>query len=186
MESLKLSFNAISPIFILMLLGYFLKKIKITDKKGFDMINNLVFRVFLPVLLFYNIYKTDMRGIFDVKLICFSVVGVLFVFALGYFAAMVFTKDNAKRGVMLQGFFRANFALLGVPLIGYIYGENSGGLTALMLSIVVPLFNVLAIFALERFCGGKTKLNILQILKSVFKNPLIVGCIVGIVFYYWE
>ena len=53
MESLKVSFNAVSPIFVLMLLGYFLKRIKLTDKKGFDTMNKMVFKVFLPVLLFY-------------------------------------------------------------------------------------------------------------------------------------
>ncbi len=182
MESLKLSLNAVLPIFILMLLGYFLKKIKITDKKGFDTVNKLVFKVFLPVLLFYNIYKTDLGSIFDIKLITFCVLGVVTIFAIGYFAVMFITKDNNKRGVVLQGFFRSNLALLGLPLIGYIYGENSGGLASLTISIVVPLFNVLAVFTLERFCRGKSKLDILEILKGVIKNPLIVGCLVGIAF----
>ena len=182
MESLKLSFNAISPIFILMLLGYFLKKIDVVEKKTFDSINKLVFKVFLPVLLFYNLYKTDIGSVFDVKLIVFSIVGVLAVFVLGYFAVLGFTKDNAKRGVMLQGFFRSNFAILGMPLIAHICGENSGGLAALVLGVVVPLFNVLAVLALERFCGGKNKPDILQVLKGIIKNPLIIGCFVGIVF----
>ncbi len=182
MESLKLSFNAVSPIFILMLLGYFLKKIKITDKKGFDTINKLVFKVFLPTLLFYNIYKTDIVSILDVKLICFTLTGIFIVFAVGYVAVMFLTKDNNKRGVMLQGFFRSNFALLGIPLVGYIYGENSGGLSSLMLSIVVPFFNVLAVITLERFCIGKNEVNFLEVSKGVIKNPLIIGCLIGLIF----
>ncbi|MBR3933247.1 MAG: AEC family transporter [Clostridia bacterium] len=182
MESLKLSFNAVLPIFILMLLGYFLKKIKITDKKGFDTINKLVFKVFLPILLFYNIYQSDIQSVFDIKLICFTIAGILVIFALGYFAVMIFTEDNNKRGVMLQGFFRSNFALLGLPLIGYIYGENSGGLPSLMLAIVIPLFNILAVITLERFCGGRNELKFLQLLKSIIKNPLIIGCLIGMFF----
>ena len=91
MESLKLSFNAVSPIFFMMLLGYFLKKVKITDKKGFDTINKLIFKVFLPVLLFYNIYQTDIESIFDIKLICFTITSVLVIFSLGYFAVMFFS-----------------------------------------------------------------------------------------------
>ena len=182
MESFKLSFNSILPIFILMIIGYFLKKIKITDKNGFDTVNKMVFKVFLPVLLFYNIYKTDIGEVFDINLILFTVTGVIAVFMLGYITAMFFTKDNKKRGVMLQGFFRSNFALLGLPLVSYIYGENSGGLASLMISVVIPLFNILAIFALERFCMGENKLNILQILRGIVKNPLIIGCFIGIVF----
>ncbi len=186
MESLKLSLNAVAPIFILMLLGYFLKRIKITDKKGFDTMNKMVFKVFLPTLLFYNIYKTDIVSIIDTKLICFTVAGIFMVFLIGYAAVKFLSEDNNKRGVMLQGFFRSNFALLGIPLIGYIYGENSGGLSSLMLSIVVPLFNILAVITLERFCVGKNEVNFWEILKGVIKNPLIIGCLVGLVFVMTE
>ena len=67
MESIKLSFEAVMSIFILMMVGYFIKKIKLADKKSFNVINKLIFKVFLPVLLFYNIYNTNLAGLFDVK-----------------------------------------------------------------------------------------------------------------------
>ncbi len=183
MESFNLSFNAIAPIFILMLLGYYLKRIKVVDKRGFGAINKLVFKVFLPVLLFYNIYKTDVGNVFDVKLVVFTIVCVIFVFVAGYFAALVFTKNNAKRGVMLQGFFRSNFAILGVPLVGYICGDNSGGLASMMVAVVIPVFNTLAVIALERFRGGSSKLNLLRLIKGIITNPLIIGCLTGLVFF---
>ncbi len=180
MESLKLSFNAIAPIFILMLIGYSLKKLKVADKKTFDSINKIGFKVFLPVLVFYNIYKTEIDDVLNVKLIWFSIIGIFAVFVVGYFAVLVLTKDNAKRGVMLQGFFRSNFVLLGMPLVEYIYGEGAGGLTSVLLGIIIPVFNVLAIIALVRFCGGQGKMNIGQVLKGIITNPLIIGCIVGL------
>ena len=96
MESLKLSFEAIMPIFILMSLGYLIKKLKLADKKTFDAINKLIFKVFLPVLLFYNIYTTETAEIFDVKLMVFAAVGTICVFAVGYFAVLFLTKDNAS------------------------------------------------------------------------------------------
>lgn len=183
MESLILSFNAIAPIFVLMLLGYFLKKLNIADKKGFDAINKLVFKIFLPVLLFYNIYKTDIGHIFDVRLIVFVVAGVVLTFTAGYFAVIFSTKDNAKRGVMLQGFFRSNFAILGVPLVGYICGDGAGGLASMMVAVVIPVFNILSVTALECFRGGNTKLNFLRLLKGIITNPLIIGCLLGIAFF---
>ncbi len=186
MESLRLSFEAIMPIFLLMLLGYVLKQLKISDKKGFDTVNKLVFKCFLPVLLFYNIYKTETAQVFDMKLIAFTIAGVICVFVLGYFAVFALTKENAKRGVMLQSFFRSNFAILGIPLVNYICGDESSGLTSLMVAVVVPLFNVFAVVALERFREGNEKLNILRLMKGVITNPLIIGCIVGIVFFAFD
>ena len=177
MDSLLLSFNAIAPIFLLMLLGYVLKSLNVADKKTFDTINKLVFKIFLPILLFYNIYKTKTLEIFDIKLITYVIIFELCLYAIGYIAVILITKDNPKRGVMLQGFYRSNFAFLGVPLVGYIYGNNSTGLASMMVAIIVPLFNILAVLSLESFRGGKLSLKTLII--GVLKNPLIIGCAFG-------
>lgn len=180
MQSFILALEAITPIFILLLVGYFLKCIKITDKKGFDVMNTFGFKVFLPALLFYNIYKSSNIELLDAKLISFTVIGTLVVFVLGILTVMLISKENPKRGVMLQGFFRSNFAILGVPLVGYICGEGSGALTSLMVAVVVPVFNVFAVFSLEIFRGNSIKVG--KLVKGIIKNPLIIGCILGLVF----
>lgn len=166
-----------------MLLGYYLKRINFAEKKSFDAINKMVFNVFLPVLLFYNIYSTKQAEVFSPALIVFTVIGILCIFIIGYFAVFFISPDNSKRGVMLQGFFRGNFAILGIPLAEYICGENSGGLTSLMVAVVVPIFNVLSVIALERFRGEKKKPDIFKMIIGIIKNPLIIGCIAGIIFF---
>ena len=181
MESLKLSFDSVAPIFLLMLLGYVIKSLKLADKKSFDAMNKLVFKVFLPVLLFYNIYKTESSEIFNPKLIAFVVTGVFCVFLLGYLSVLKLTKDNSKRGVMLQGFFRSNFAILGVPLVNYICGDTASGLASLMVAVVVPTFNVLAVISLE--CFRDRSINIKKLTYGIITNPLIIGCLAGIVFF---
>jgi len=181
MESLILSFNSVMPIFLLMLTGYILKAVNIADKKGFDTVNRLVFKAFLPTLLFYNIYKTESADVVNPGLMIFTVAGTLIVFAVGYASVFILTKDNAKRGVMLQGFFRSNYAILGLPLVEYICEGKTSGLSSLMVAVIVPLFNVLAVISLERFRDGK--LNIPKMLKGVLTNTLIIGCILGLVFY---
>lgn len=181
MESLKLSFSAVSPIFLLMLLGYVMKRVKLADKQNFDTMNKLVFKVFLPVLLFYNVYKTESAEVFDLKLVVFTVISVLCIFTISYFAVLALTKDNRKRGVMLQGFFRSNFAILGIPLITYIYGDKTTGLASLMVAVVIPVFNVLAVIGLERFRDGQ--LNFKKLFRGIITNPLIIGCAIGMVFF---
>ena len=180
MDSLLLSVEAITPIFLLMLLGYGLKQFRVATKDQFNAINRLIFKIFLPILLFYNIYKTDIGSILDGKLIAFTVIAVLIVFAAGYGLVFLFTKDNAKRGVMLQGFFRSNFAILGIPLVNYICGDNAGGLSSLMVAIIVPLFNILAVITLERFRDGKIQFG--KLIKGILTNPLVIGCAVGAIF----
>lgn len=182
MESLKLSFESVMPIFLLIALGYGLKRSRLVSDEVFGGANKLIFKVFLPILLFYNVYKTDRGQVFDLKLILFAVLGTLAVFLGGAVAVLLLTKDNSKRGVVLQGIFRSNFAILGVPLVKLVCGEGSGGLASLMVAVVVPLFNVLAVITLERFRQGR--LQPLKMLKGVAANPLIIGCLLGAAFLF--
>ncbi len=180
MESLKLSFESVMPIFLLMSLGYALKALKTAKKEHFDAMNKLIFKVFLPTLLFYNIYTTDIGGAFYPKLILFTVLGILCIFALSYIAVMLISKENSVRGVMLQGFFRSNYAILGLPIVGYVCGDAAGGMSSVMVAIIVPLFNILAVIALERFRDGR--IYPLKLLKGIITNPLVIGCVLGGVF----
>ena len=181
MESLKLSFMSVAPIFILMLLGYFLRCMKLVDKKTLDAVNKLIFKAFLPTLLFYNIYTTKTENFMDTPLITFTIVAVLCVFVVGLLVVGLLTKDASKRGVMLQGFFRSNFAILGIPLIHYMCGIESSSLASLMAAVIIPVFNILAVISLELFRGGRVR--IFKVLFGVITNPLIIGCALGYVFY---
>lgn len=180
MENLILSFNIVVPLFLIMILGYFLKHIEILDTKTIDVMNNVVFKAFLPVLLFYNVYSTDIGSVFDPKLILFSVCSVIILFLLLCFIIPIIEKDNSKRGVLIQGVFRSNFVIFGMTIATSIYGEGNVGVTAMLIAVIVPLFNCLAVISLELFRGSG--INVKQILKGIVTNPLIIGAFVGIVF----
>lgn len=180
MENLILSFNIVVPLFLIMILGYFLKHIEILDTKTIDVMNNVVFKAFLPVLLFYNVYSTDIGSVFNPKLILFSVCSVIILFLLLCFIIPIIEKDNSKRGVLIQGVFRSNFVIFGMTIATSIYGEGNVGVTAMLIAVIVPLFNCLAVISLELFRGSG--INVKQILKGIVTNPLIIGAFVGIVF----
>ena len=186
MESLILSFNAVAPLFLLMLTGYVIKRSNIAQKKDFDMINKLVFKIFLPVLLFQNLYATKTVDTLDINIVLFIVTGVLTAFILGGFFVCAISKSNSKRAAMLQGFFRSNFAILGIPIINSICGENVTGLTYIMVGIVVPMFNVLAVVCFEIFSTRQEHLSIKSLAKGVVTNPLIIGCAAGLLFFIFK
>lgn len=180
MENLILSFNVVAPLFFMMVLGYFLKYIKMYDQHTLDVMNKVVFKVFLPVLLFYNVYTTDLGTAFDIKLILYAASGVLILFFLLCFIVPKLEKENPKRGVLIQGVFRSNFVIFGIPVATSIYGEGNVGTTAMLIATIVPLFNVLAVISLEIF--RESQINVKKIAKGVITNPLIVAATIGIVF----
>ncbi|MEG0152093.1 MAG: AEC family transporter, partial [Cellulosilyticaceae bacterium] len=94
MENFILSFNVVLPLFLTMSLGYGLKRLKMFDASGLEVINKICFRVFLPLLLFNNIYKTDLQSAFNLKLISFATLGVIASFILLMLIIPIIEKDN--------------------------------------------------------------------------------------------
>ncbi len=181
MENLIISFNVVLPLFFSMALGYVLKRLGMYDEVTLKTINKLVFKVFLPLYLFYSIYSTDLSVAFNPKVMVFAVFGILIWFLLLMFTIPRFEKDNAKRGVMVQAMFRSNFVLFGLPVAISLCGEDKIGMTSLLMGIVIPIYNVLAVITLEVFRGGKPSVK--KIITGIVKNPLIIASVLGVLLY---
>ena len=82
---LKFTCNAVLPIILLILVGYFLKRIKLMPDNFWKMANRLCFRVALPVMLFFNIYNvSSIRDILsEWKIVLYAVIIILLVFGIG-------------------------------------------------------------------------------------------------------
>ena len=79
---------------------------------------------------------------------------------------------------MIQAAFRSNFVLLGLPIAAELLPGGNLGVTALMIAIVVPFYNMMSVVVLEYFRGGKPKLG--EVLLAVAKNPLIIASALGL------
>ena len=78
---------------------------------------------------------------------------------------------------MIQGIFRSNYVLMGIPLVGNIFGDAALAVPTMMIAVIVPLYNVLGVLVLETFRGGR--FDLLPILRGVLLNPMIMGAIAG-------
>lgn len=181
MENLIISINVVLPLFFLMALGYALKKWNMYEDDTLKTINKLVFKVFLPVYLFNSIYTTDLSEVFDIKVILFAVAGLLLWYLLLMGIIPLIEKKNTKRGVMVQGMFRSNFVLFGLPVAISLCGEDKIGITSLLMGIIVPIYNVLAVVTLECFRGGRTSIK--KIARGIVTNPLIIASLLGVLAY---
>ena len=65
MENLLFSLNATIPIFLLMVVGYFLNKMNILEDALASKLNSFVFKVSLPLLLFVDVSKSNFKNLWD-------------------------------------------------------------------------------------------------------------------------
>lgn len=180
-DDLIFSANVVVPIFLLILLGYFLTRIKLWDEHFLKIANQVCFKCLLPVLLFYNVATANIFEVFNLELIIYACVCACLLCGVLFFIVPLFIKDKKRRGVMIQGTFRSNFLLFGVPLGLSIGGAEGAVLAAVVAAFYVPVINLLSVISLYVFSDSENK-NIKSALLGIIKNPLIIGGVSGLIF----
>ena len=178
MENLMISANAVLPMCLVMALGYGTRRLGWLRREEISTINKIAFRIFLPCLLYYNIYCSDLSGSFDPLLMAYAVGGVLLTFGLALGYTLLTEKLPERRGALIQGMFRSNYVIMGIPVATALLGADQLGTVSILIAVIVPLFNMLAVVVLEVFRGQKPKP--LHILGQIAKNPLVIGSVLGI------
>ena len=173
-----ISANAVLPMCLVMALGYGTRRLGWLRREEISTINKIAFRIFLPCLLYYNIYCSDLSGSFDPLLMAYAVGGVLLTFGLALGYTLLTEKLPERRGVLIQGMFRSNYVIMGIPVATALLGADQLGTVSILIAVIVPLFNMLAVVVLEVFRGQKPKP--LHILGQIAKNPLVIGSVLGI------
>ena len=173
-----ISANAVLPMCLIMALGYGTRRLGWIRREEISAINKIAFRIFLPCLLYYNVYCSDLSGSFDPLLMAYAVGGVLLTFGLSLGYTLLTEKLPERRGVMIQGMFRSNYVIMGIPVATALLGSDQLGTVSILIAVVVPLFNMLAVVVLEVFRGQKPKP--LHILGQIVKNPLVIASALGI------
>ena len=179
MNTVILSFNIISPLMILLVIGYFLRQKQLISGDTISEMNSLVYNLLLPMSIFINIYQSDFKTDFDISLILFSVIAIILITLIIAVTTMMMTSDQCKRAAIIQASFRGNFVIFGLPLAVNLYGKGISGMISIVIAFLGPLSNVLAVLVLEIY--GDKKIDIRKIIFDVIKNPMIIASVSAIV-----
>lgn len=181
MENMILSFNVIAPLFFLMVIGYLIANYTdLADKDLLKKANTLVFKDFLPCMLFKNIYRSNIREQMQGGLCIFAAGSLLLLFALLCLIVPRVVKKENQQGVVIQGIFRSNYVIFGVAVVENMYGSANTATAAILSAVLVPMYNFLAVIALS-FFGGKRERDLKKVIIGILKNPLILASVLGII-----
>jgi len=186
------SVNVILPVFILVSLGILLKKWKIIGDDFSNSVDKLIFRLGLPAMLFLEVSAAEISEAVNLRMLLFVGITVPLMFLTATVIVCLTVKEDPKRGAMIQGICRSNFAILGLPLIGNMFGESGVREAALIMPLTIILYNTLSVTVLSVFAPKEVKLppakTAVKILKNIVTNPLIIGVVLGLpfMFFDWE
>ena len=179
LDNFMFSLNVVVPVFLVMILGYVLKKREVISSGFLSSGNKIVYYIGLPALLFRGVYTAEIGEIMDIRFIAFALLSTAASFFIIWGIAALFMKDKTVLASFAQGAFRGSFALLGIPLIINMAGDAGMARAAMVVVFVVPFFNVFSILSLAP-CTGE-KLGPWKIIWTVLKNPSNVMIAIGII-----
>lgn len=183
MTDLLFSLNGTVPLFLIMILGYLLKRTGFLTDEFVAVANKLLFKVTIPVLLFHDLVQVDVRVDFDGCYLLFCAVSTFLSIAVTWILARLFVRRRELVGEFVQGCYRSSAAILGAAFIQNIYGDSS--MSGLMILGAVPLYNVFAVVILileapERDRGVGLWKSVSSSLRGIATNPIILGILAGL------
>jgi len=178
MDNIILCMNAVLPLFLIIALGYTARRLGMIQQEDVLKMNKLAFYFFMPFILFGNIYNADLEAAIRPQLILFAVVCIVAAFLLAALITPLFIKNKAKHGVIIQGIFRSNHVIVGLPIAAALLPGQDLSSVAVLIVIVVAEYNVLSVICLSIFSGKKT--GVLETVLKIIKNPLMVASAIGL------
>ena len=180
MSDFIFSVNVTFPIFFVMVLGYFLRRIGMLNENFVTVANKFNFTITLPFMVFRDIAGVNIREVFDLRFVlyCAGVSSICFFTIWG--GAKLFLKREELRGAFVQASFRSSAALMGLAFISNIYGASAMG--PLMIIGAVPLYNIYSVIVLTFEAQGERNTNkIKEACMNIIKNPIIIAIALGLI-----
>lgn len=182
MENLLFSFNMVAPTFILVFLGWFLKKIGIIDDRFVDTASKLNFKAGFSSLLFINIYQADITKIIDWKFVSYLCGGILSICLILCIIVPFIVKDKRKASAIIHTAFKPNIIILAFPIAQTMFGAEHMGAMSMVLPFLIIADNVVGVIMLSAFdeenSGGNGRFK--STLLSLLKNPIILAAVAAI------
>ncbi len=179
MDNLIFSLNATVPVFLLMVLGVFFHAIGWIDDIFAAKMNQFVFLVPLPVMVFRELATTDFSAAWDAKFVIFCFFATLLSILIVWGLSMLCVK-GPRRGEFIQASYRSSAALLGIAFISSIYGN--AGMAPMMILGSVPLYNIMAVVVLTLFTEADRKLDrstMRRTFHGIITNPILLSVFLG-------
>lgn len=179
MSNFIFSINATFPVFLLIIIGYILKRYKVTNKEFVSITNRINYILTLPALLFTDISKTDIKAVFDLKYVLFCMIVTTVSFFVLWWLSKILIKDKTIVGAFVQASFRGSAAVLGVAFIQNMYGDS--GMAPLMIVGTVPLYNIYSVIVLTFESNTGTKKSMKSALINICTSPIILAIFAGVI-----
>lgn len=177
--------NGIVPVFLLIALGYSLKKSGFLPLPVWPPIEKFAVYVLYPGFLIPTIWYADLTG-FSTGPVSMGVLGsVAIASVVGFALKPILRLPGPTFTSVFQGLMRFN-SFVFIPVAAGIFGDQAMTLAAIAVSALIPASNMICILVLARW--GEPEGDIkpdkspLGMAKTLLTNPIFASCLIGLSF----
>jgi len=182
-EQFIIVFNAVVPAFLLMGLGWLVRRQGLVGDKFFQGLSRLAFMCFFPTLLFLSVYGADMSSALNPSLVLYFIVSFTALFGLLWALAARYVEDKQKVAAFVQAGYRSNYIVLAMAIVVSLMGPEAIAPTALLVPFTSVVQTTLAAIVFT-VVGQSTETSGLERVKGVvigiLKMPMILGALLAV------
>jgi len=177
--------NNLFPVFALLFIGHLLKRIGFTHDAFLKTADKLIYYIFFPALLFWKIGAAASNDAGDPGLYQAAICAVLGIYIFSSIYIKICRIPAYQAGSFSQSCYRFN-TYIGMAVVLNALGEEGTRQFSILIGLIIPIINVLAVTTLSWYSGVKVSLlqRLRFTLKALASNPLIIACLAGIA--YWK
>jgi predicted permease len=168
---------ALFPLIILIAMGYLLKQTRFVTDEFWGNSEKLNYFILFPSLLFLNLSHVELEMATVSSMLGILILVILLAAMALFVVKKIYNIPVQRFGVYMQSQVRFN-TYIGLSLMASLFGPKGMQMFAMLIAVAIPLVNILSVLALSSLSWntlGKTVI-------SITRNPLILGCIVGVGF----
>ena len=178
-------FLLVSPVFLLIILGNFLRRIKVPDISFWEINDKLCYWVLIPALLFHYISQINLSSemLYSYSIIIYVgfFIAILTVLILG----KLLGYPPERWTSILQGAVRQN-AFIALAITGSLFGDEGLKIASIFMLIYVPSINIIIVTIMVMNFGqsknNASKNEFITVFIELSKNPFILAMIAGLIF----
>lgn len=174
--------NIIAPLFIIIFASAILRKLNYIHDYWSKAINEYALKIGLPILIFSSLSKTSFSFQTEIPLILSNSLIVLIGFAIIIALSKIFKLKEKTSLTLFICLTFGNIAYLGIPVLTQVYGNETLPQISLLIAVYFFWIFTIGIGYLEYNKNNGNKDFLKNLLINLFKKPLIIAIILGIIF----
>lgn len=174
-------FAALIPIFLLIVMGFLLRRWLISQDAHWIGLEQLLYYVMFPALLIGTMARADLTKVPVLAVGGTMLAAVLLMTTLCFALKPALTRflgaDGPAFSSLFQGATRWQ-TFVALPLAGNLFGDLGLALASVAIIAMTPVLNILCVSVLVRYASS-TAADWRVVLGAIVRNPMIWSCVVG-------